>query len=80
MRRPCTVIIPAPWRSNPMQTLIENLINGNNTTAREQAKRFTHWQLRDALEDAGYSLKKATLTADWLKGREGVWQAACDAE
>ena len=61
-----------------MQTLIDNLINGNNTTAREQARRFKVWQIREALIEAGYSLNKATLTADWLKGRD-CWQAACDA-
>ena len=47
-----------------MNTLIDNLINGNLTTAKKQAKRFPAWQIRDALIDIGYSLNKATLTAD----------------
>ena len=61
-----------------MNTLIENFINGNLAIAKKQAKRFPAWEIRDALQDAGYSLKKATLTADWLKDRD-CWQAACDA-
>lgn len=62
-----------------MNTLIDNLINGNNTLARKQAKRFPAWQIRDALiDEVGYSRLKATLFAAWLKGRD-CWQAACDA-
>lgn len=49
-----------------MQTLIENFINGNLTDAKRQATRFSTWEIRDALQDAaGYSLNKATLTADF---------------
>mgnify|MGYP001609268673 CR=1 FL=1 len=62
-----------------METLINNLINGNNTTAKRQAKRFAAWKIREALIEAGYSTKKATLAADWLKGRD-CWQAYCDAD
>ena len=61
-----------------MQTMIDNLINGNLADAKRQAKRFPAWQIRDSLTDAGYSLNKAALTADWLKGRD-CWQEACDA-
>ena len=62
-----------------MNSLIQNYLNGNITTARKQAKRFTYKQLREALrEQAGYSLHKALLTADFLKTGEG-WQEACDA-
>jgi hypothetical protein len=62
-----------------MNTLIDQFLNGNLRDAKAQAKRFPAWEIRDALQDlAGYSLEKATLTADWLKGRE-CWQAACDA-
>lgn len=61
-----------------METMIENYINGNIATAKKQARRFPVWEIRDALIDRGYSLKKATLTADHLKGRD-CWQAACDA-
>lgn len=63
-----------------MKTLLENFINGNLTTARKQAKRFSHVAIRTALvEDYGFSLNKAALTADYLKTGTGL-QAACDAE
>lgn len=61
-----------------MNTLIENLVNGNNTLARKQAKRFKGWQIRESLIEFGWSLNRATLAADWLKGRD-CWQAYCDA-
>jgi len=61
-----------------MQKLLNNLLNGNITDAKRQAKRFSNHAIRAALvELGGYSLNKATLTADWLKGRD-CWQAACD--
>jgi hypothetical protein len=62
-----------------MKSLIQNYINGNLTTARQQAKRFTHRAIREALQLCGYSLNKATLTADYLKTGKG-FQEACDAE
>jgi hypothetical protein len=63
-----------------MNRLIDNLINGNHKDAKRLAKRFPNWAIREALmEDYGYSETKATLTADWLKGRD-CWQAACDAK
>jgi hypothetical protein len=63
-----------------MKSLIENYINGNLTTARKQAKRYSQSAIRLALQDEyGYSPLKAALTAAWLKTGEGR-QAACDAE
>jgi hypothetical protein len=63
-----------------MKKMIDNYINGNLSTARAQAKKFSHKAIREALQEmCGYSLNKATLTADWLKTGEG-FQAACDAE
>lgn len=62
-----------------MQTMIDNFINGNLTTARKQARRFSVWNIREAFIEIGYSMEKATLTADWLKGRD-CFQAACDAD
>lgn len=62
-----------------MKKLIENLINGNLSLAKKQAKRYRGFILREALMEIGYSFNKATLTADWLKGRD-CWQEACDAE
>lgn len=61
-----------------MSGLIDNLINGNLTIAKRQAKRFKVWEIRLAFMEAGYSLRKATLVADWLKGRD-CWQEYCDA-
>lgn len=61
-----------------MNSLIQNYLNGNLTAAKKQARRFAAWRIREALVAIGYSLHKATLTADWLKGRD-CWQAACDA-
>ena len=63
-----------------LELLIGNFINGNLSIAREQAKRFTLKNIRDALiEEYGYSQNKAFLTAHYLK--EGVgFQSACDAE
>ena len=62
-----------------MKTMIENFINGNIRTAREQAKNKSGlaimWALRD---DYGWSQDKAEKTAHFLKTGEG-WQAACDA-
>ena len=63
-----------------MATMIDNYINGNLSDARKQAKRITLADIRATLiEGCGYSFKKATLTAEYLKTGEG-YQAACDAE
>ena len=63
-----------------MNTLLNNYINGNLTTARKQARRYSHRAIREALQDAyGYTERKAALTADYLKTGEG-FQAACDAQ
>lgn len=59
---------------------IQNEINGNQTTARAEARRIAWHTLRAVmLESFGYSDRKATATADYLKGR-GSFQAACDAD
>jgi hypothetical protein len=60
-----------------MEKMIQNFINGNLTDAKKQAERFSQWKIREALQTHGYSLKQATLTADWLKGRD-CYQAMCD--
>jgi len=63
-----------------METLINNFINGNLTKAQQQAKHFKLADIRETLIDNyGYSFKKATLTAEYLKNRSG-FQVACDAE
>lgn len=62
-----------------MNELIANYLNGNLKDAKRMAKQYEVWEIRSALLDHGQSLLKATLTADWLKGRD-CWQAACDAK
>lgn len=62
-----------------MQTMIDNYLNGNLTDAKRQAKRFSVASIRAALEECGYSFRKATLTAEYLKTGNG-FQLACDAD
>lgn len=62
-----------------MNELIDNLINGNLKDARRIAWGYKEWAIREALIEYGYSLNKAVLTTDYLKGRD-CWQAACDAQ
>lgn len=59
--------------------MIENLINGNLTDAKRQAKRYSEGTIRFALIEHGFSVVRATLAAAYLKGSD-CWQAYCDAE
>lgn len=62
-----------------MNNMINNFINGNLTTAREQAKRFSQQAIQCALEtEYGFSANKALVTALYLKG-QAEFQEACDA-
>lgn len=61
-----------------MNTLIDNFINGNLTTAKAQAKRHSFMAIITALREQGYSAEKAIATAAFLKG-QGSFQEACDA-
>lgn len=62
-----------------MNTMLDNFINGNISTARTQAKRFSGLAIMRTLRDEyGWSQNKAELTAHFLKTGEG-WQACCDA-
>jgi len=62
-----------------MQTLLNNLINGNLTLARIQARRYALFVIaRAAVEHCGYSRNKAIMAAAYLKGR-ATFQAYCDA-
>lgn len=62
-----------------MESLINNFINGNLSTAQKQATRFGLQKIRDAFIEIGYSFEKAQRTADYLKGK-GTFQDACDAK
>ena len=62
-----------------MQTMIDNFINGNVTTARQQAKRFSGLAIMQTLRDNyGWSQVKSELAAHFLKTGEG-FQRYCDA-
>jgi len=61
-----------------MNTLLENLLNGNLKDAKEQAKRFELFKIAGAAMTLGYSRNKAIMAAAYLKGR-ATFQAYCDA-
>lgn len=66
--------------THPLQSLVSNHLNGNLTTARKQARHYCKHNIAAAFEElAGFSPRKALLTAAWLKGAD-CYQAACDAE
>ena len=65
---------------SPLESLVNNVVNGNLQTALRQADDFNVYQVREALQEyAGYSFKKAVLTAEWLESGQN-YQRACDAE
>lgn len=62
-----------------MQTMIENLINGNLKDARRQARGKGMMRIATYLRlELGWSLHRATAAAYYLKTGEG-WQDYCDA-
>jgi hypothetical protein len=61
-----------------MNALIENLINGNLTDAKEQAKRYNFWDIVNVAKTYFGSRNKALMAAAYLKGR-ATFQAYCDA-
>ena len=61
-----------------MNTLIENLINGNLTDAKEQAKRYGFWDIARAGQTYFGSRNKPIMAAAYLKG-PATFQAFCDA-
>jgi len=65
--------------STRLESLINNEINGNLTTAKRQARSHSEFAIAEAYIEHGYSERKARLTAAWLKGAD-CRQAACDAE
>jgi hypothetical protein len=63
-----------------LESIIDNLINGNLTTAKAKAKRRSHHDLRQAYQDAtGRSDRTACAAADYLKGSIS-FQEYCDIE
>ena len=61
-----------------MNAILENYINGNLSTAKQQAKRYSLAKLLAFLADH-YQPAAAQAVALYLKGN-GTFQAACDAE
>jgi hypothetical protein len=61
-----------------MSALIENLINGNLTDAKEQAKRYGFWAIARSAQTYFGSRNKAIMAAAYLKGRV-TFQSYCDA-
>lgn len=61
-----------------MNALIESLINGNLTDAKEQAQRYGFWDIARAAQTYFGSRNKAVMAAAYLKGR-ATFQAYCDA-
>ena len=66
-----------------MKSLLDNLTNGNLTTAKKQARRFSHSKLAVFFADH-MTPAKARAAADYLKPRRGedrqaLVQAYCDA-
>lgn len=63
-----------------MNKMIENLINGNLTDARAQAKRYSISYIAAFMRsEYGWSCKKAVAGARYLKTGKG-FQAYCDEE
>lgn len=59
--------------SKPMDEMIQNLINGNLSDAKRQARRFSLRKIQRYLTDnAGWSPLRAVAAADYLKGL-GTW-------
>jgi hypothetical protein len=63
-----------------LESLANNLVNGNLSDARNQAKRFNYMKIIDFLQEyLGYSADKAHKAACYLKSGNN-YQAYCDAE
>lgn len=63
-----------------MKTMIENLINGNLTDAKKQARGFSMSRISDYLHFAlGWSYNRSAKAAYYLKTGTG-FQAYCDAK
>lgn len=58
------------------EDVIATLINGNIADAKAGARRKSHKDLREAAQEHGLSLGRATATADFLKGSLS-WDEYC---
>ena len=63
-----------------MESMIQNLLNGNLKDAKRQAKKFAVGVITDYLHhDLGWTTTKSVAAADYLKTGKG-FQEYCDAE
>jgi len=63
-----------------LESIVENLLNGNLRDAKRLARPIAHWRIKHALREfGGHSEGKAALGADFLKGRD-CWEIYCQAE
>ena len=60
-----------------LQSIIETLINGNLTEAKEKAKKYSSWKLMTAAEEMGYTIEQYVVIAGYLKGAID-FQKYCD--
>ncbi len=63
-----------------MQSVFDNLLNGNLTDAKKGAKRFSQSNLAAyAVDEMGWGERRARLAVSYLKTGND-WQAYCDEE
>jgi hypothetical protein len=61
----------------PVKALIESLINGNLTDAKDKATKFSYWKLMSAADEMGYNIVQQVAIAGYLKNRVD-FQCFCD--
>ncbi len=62
-------------------SIADNLINGNLTDAKRQAKRVSQGTLAAGFFSIGFSLRKSAAAALYLKHPTNqTWQSFCDAD
>jgi hypothetical protein len=65
---------------NALESLADNLINGNLKDARKRAERYSYKKLVDTFKEyLGFSDNKAFLAANYLKTGDS-YQEYCDAQ
>jgi hypothetical protein len=60
-----------------IQSIIETLINGNLTDAKQQAKKYSSWKIMSAAEEMGYNPVQYVAITRYLKGMLD-FQTYCD--
>lgn len=66
-------------KTSAMESMLNNLENGNLADAKKQANRHSLTAIKNHLVESGESLESALNTAEYLKG-EKEFQAYCDAK